>query len=174
MPRVTHVKSARKANKDYGIKKGESYYWWKFRFGGKRVSKTPPKRSQLTQSAFWGTVFDLQDSAALSPCFDDLEAEISNLTGELQSLHDECEQSLENIPEQLREASAGSMLQERIECLEEVISELESIDVSFDEPDIDTDETEEAFNERFSKEREERADEIWQEVTDALGNIGCS
>ena len=39
MPRVHHVKSARKDNPV--AKKGESYYWWKFRYGGKRYSKTP-------------------------------------------------------------------------------------------------------------------------------------
>lgn len=49
MPRV----HTQKANKDYpsaGIKKGDMYYSWSFRYGGKRISKTPPRPSQLTQS----------------------------------------------------------------------------------------------------------------------------
>lgn len=31
MPRVTHVKKARKAIPGTDIKVGDSYYWWKFR-----------------------------------------------------------------------------------------------------------------------------------------------
>ena len=50
MPRVHHVKRARKAVKSAGIKVGDSYYWWKFRYGGKHTSKTPPRQSQLTNS----------------------------------------------------------------------------------------------------------------------------
>ncbi len=52
MPRVTHVKKARKDNPV--CKAGESYYWWKFRYGGKRYSLTRPRPSQLTQSAYFG------------------------------------------------------------------------------------------------------------------------
>jgi len=53
MPRVHFVKHARKDN-DL-VKKGESYYWWKFRFTGKCMSKTPPRKSQLTESEYWKT-----------------------------------------------------------------------------------------------------------------------
>jgi hypothetical protein len=53
MARAHFVKKARKAIPGTDIKKGDSYYWWKFRFGGKRTSKTAPKASQLTQSEFW-------------------------------------------------------------------------------------------------------------------------
>ena len=57
MPRVTFVKSARKDNPV--AKKGESYYWWKFRYGGKRYSKTRPRPSQLTQSPYYSQVRSL-------------------------------------------------------------------------------------------------------------------
>ena len=60
MPRVKHVQSARKAIPSAGIEVGDSYYWWKFRYGGKRVSKTYPKRSQLTQS-LWSSVYAAQE-----------------------------------------------------------------------------------------------------------------
>lgn len=61
MASVTFVKKAMKDYPDHGIKKGESYYWWKFRFGGKHYSRTPPRQSQLTQSEFWGTVWGTQE-----------------------------------------------------------------------------------------------------------------
>lgn len=57
MPRVTFVKKARKAIKAYDIKKGDSYYHWSFRRGGKRISKTHPRPSQLTQSEYFGAVY---------------------------------------------------------------------------------------------------------------------
>lgn len=59
MPRVNFVKRARKDHPG-GIKKGESYYWWSFRYGGDRYSKTYPRRSQLTQSRAGEVYADLE------------------------------------------------------------------------------------------------------------------
>ena len=42
MPRVNYVKKARKAIPGADIKVGDAYYWWKFRYGGKHVSKIRP------------------------------------------------------------------------------------------------------------------------------------
>jgi len=50
MARANFVKKARKDNSV--VKKGESYYWWKFAYGSKQYSKEAPSRSQLTQSGF--------------------------------------------------------------------------------------------------------------------------
>lgn len=44
----------------------------------------------------------------------------------LEEIKETCEESLENIPEQLRDADAGSLLQERIDGLESAIYELDS------------------------------------------------
>ncbi len=52
MARAHFVKKARKDNPAAGIKAGDSYYWWKFRRGGKHYSKTAPRPSQLTQSEY--------------------------------------------------------------------------------------------------------------------------
>lgn len=148
--RVHHVKKARKAQPEYGIKKGDSYYWWKFRFGGKRVSKTYPKRSQLTQSGFLSTLYDLQDNISFDR--DGLEGSVTSLTDEIESLRDECQDSLDNMPEHLQESSSsGEMLQERIEALEEWVDELQAVDL-----DIDDDLTDE--------EKESRIDEIIEEL----------
>lgn len=49
----------------------------------------------------------------------------------LEEIKGECEERLENIPEQLRDADAGSTLQERIDTLESAIYELGN--GSFDE-----------------------------------------
>lgn len=123
MPRVHHVKKARKDNPV--VKAGESYYWWKFRFGRKMYSTTRPKRSQLTRSAFLGELWAIEDNLGDTATQDDGDS----LVGELEGLRDECECSLENMPEQLRESSdSGVLLQERIYALDEWIEAIQSID----------------------------------------------
>lgn len=59
MPRVHYVKKARKDNPV--AKRGESYYWWKFRYGGKQYSTTRPRQSQLTQSPHLSMIYEAQE-----------------------------------------------------------------------------------------------------------------
>jgi hypothetical protein len=134
MPRVTHVKKARKNVPGTDIKKGESYYWWKFRYGGKHAQRTPPKQSQLTQSSFLSTLYSIQERIEELSDNDSLEGEVEEIKGELESLKDECESSLENMPEQLQESPTGEMLQSRIDAMEDAISEFEDFDLSYEEP----------------------------------------
>lgn len=134
MARAHFVKKARKDNSV--VKKGESYYWWKFRFGGKHYSKGSPSRSQLTQSAFLGQMYDLEDRIAGVSIEDqtDAEGQIADLTGDLENLRDECQESLDAMPEHLQEtSSSGELLTERVENVEEMVSELENIDTEVDE-----------------------------------------
>jgi hypothetical protein len=140
MARAHFVKKARKDYPEANIKKGDSYYWWKFPYGGKQKSKTAPRPSQLTQSGYLGTIRDLvQDFSFPEYNTDDptcIESEVEEVRSTLEELKEECESSLEEMPEQLRESSqAGELLQERIDALENAISELESID-SLDAEDI--------------------------------------
>lgn len=140
MPRVHTVKKARKDYKEHGIKKGETYYWWKFRYGGKRVSKTYPRRSQLTQSGFLSQLYDLQDriASASAECTDaeSLQSFVDDIKGEIENLKDECESNLDNMPEHLKEtSSSGELLTQRIEGLEQAIDELDSFDCDYEEPD---------------------------------------
>lgn len=122
MPRVHHVKKARKDNP--AAKKGEPYYWWKFRYRGKQYSRTRPRRSQLTQSGFLGAIYDLEDG--LSDII--TESEAQDFCGELEGLLDECQYSLDNMPEQLQDTSeSGTTLQNRIEELEDWIGEINNI-----------------------------------------------
>lgn len=129
MPRVTFVKSARKDNPV--AKKGESYYWWKFRYGGKRYSLTRPRPSQLTQSAYYGTVRSLIEQVEDAGTPEDNDA----LTGlrdeikdELGSLLDETQGSLDNMPDQLQYSPTGELLQERIDAIEYAMGEIENIE----------------------------------------------
>ncbi len=169
MPQVHHVKKARKANRNLGIKKGESYYWWKFRNGGKRISKTPPKPSQLTQSEFWSTIFGLQETSENAPAYDDIEGEIDTIKDELENIKSEIEDKISNMEQTFPNGCPSlDTLNERKDALEGAIDELGSIDTSFDPGNEDDEDYDE------DQAKSDRAEEIWGEVTDALGNISCS
>jgi len=134
MPRVNFVKKAQKNNP--AVNKGESYYWWKFRYGRKHYSKTSPKRSQLTQSDFLSQMYDIEDqlSEISGEDREDLCSQTEEITEEIRQLGEEQQEKLYNMPEQLQESSpAGETLQNRIEMCEEMVSELESI--VFDDED---------------------------------------
>lgn len=138
--KVTFVKAARKDNPV--CKAGESYFWWKFRYGGKRYSLTRPRPSQLTQSAYYGTVRGLCERIEDYTCedFDDFETFRDELKDELQNLSSECQDSLSNMPDQLQYAPTGELLQERINACDNSESELDYIDeFDFEEEDFDTD-----------------------------------
>lgn len=124
MARAHFVKKARKDNP--AVLKGESYYWWKFRYGPKHYSKTRPTASQLTNSPFLSTLYALQDAIAV---LEDPE-ELESILDEISELRDECEGSLDNMPDHLRDTSdSGVILQERIDALDGWHQELEIIDI---------------------------------------------
>jgi len=123
MPRVHYVKKARKDNP--AVQAGESYYWWKFRYGRKIYSRTRPKRYRLTRSAFLGTLWRIEDGLSDSVTSGDVDS----LIADLELLQEECESSLDNMPEQLRDSSdSGMLLQERIYGLGDWITALYAID----------------------------------------------
>ena len=140
MPRVHFVKKARKDNP--AVKAGESYYHWKFRYGGRVYSKVRPNRSQLTQSSFLSTYYELEDgmeervNAAQS--IEELESTIEEIASEIESLMEETQESLDNMPEHLQDSSpSGELLQERIDGLENWQSELENVDLQDNEGEED-------------------------------------
>lgn len=132
MAKANFVKSARKDNPEAGIKKGESYYWWKFRFGGKHYSKTPPKPSQLTGSEFWSQVLAVQEMLGEltedGSSRDDIRDAIQDAVSELENLKSETEDKLSNMPDSLQSSPTGELLQGRIDGLESFIDDLNGID----------------------------------------------
>jgi len=140
MPRVTHVKAARKDNPV--AKKGESYYWWKFRYGGKRYSLTYPKASQLTQSAYFGTVYSMQEEVEAWEGEDVLSFEglKEDILGQVEELREETQSSLDNMPDQLQYSPTGELLQERVDALDSAESDIECIDEPDDAEEFDREE----------------------------------
>lgn len=157
------------------IAKGESYYWWQFKNGGKHFSKERPKSSQLTQSNYLSQLYSIQESMETIEANDaeELNAVRDDLVSQLESLKEETESSLENMPESLQSSPTGELLQERIDALDSAISELEEIDLDYEEPDDDDikeefsdepDITEEGINERKEEKLQEWLDEKRDEI----------
>lgn len=133
--KVTFVKSARKDYPEQGIKKGESYYWWKFAFQPKKYSKTKPRRSQLESSHFLQELYDFQDTWEWNAS-SDLESQVDDFVQIIDDLRDMCEESLNNMPDHLQDTSdVGVLLNERIDALEQWADEVRSVDLEVDEQD---------------------------------------
>jgi hypothetical protein len=179
MARVNFVKRARKDINGTDIKRGDSYYWWKFKFGKKQVSKIKPRDSQLTQSEFLGTIYEIQDRISELTINDDLDSEVQSIISDLESLRDECEEKRSNMPEQLQETGSGEILQNRYDSVDEMIDELQSVETDVDEEDVEQeirdsnerdadDETEEDYEDRIrdliDEEIESRKEDILSEI----------
>lgn len=131
MPRVTFVKKAQKDQPQCGVKRGESYFWWKFRFGGKRCGKTRPLASQLTQSDFWQQAYGIQEDMAASSFdnADDLKAAVDDWSRQIRDLGQECLDKKDNMPYGLQESDTGYLLDERANACEAWADEIEGIEL---------------------------------------------
>jgi len=162
MARAHFVAKARKAHKEIGVKKGESYWWWKFRFGGIHKSVTKPKASQLTQSAFLSTYYDLQEQVSdlRGNDLESLEDAVIAIKDDIESLRDETQDSLDNMPEQLQDGDTGQLLQERIDGLEEWADSLDSLDYDLDQSEDDVrDEVKDDMEQELDEDDEDGIDE---------------
>lgn len=127
MPRVKQVRAA----KDYprhGIKKGDLHYHWKIkqqRGGIEFRSLTPPKRSQLTTSAFLGPLYDIQDSIdAITHDASAVDA-LRSIAEEVTTLGEEQREKYENLGENFQQGSTGELLDERANGCDDWVSEIE-------------------------------------------------
>lgn len=131
MPRVHFVK---KAQKDYGdIKRGESYYWWKFRYSEKSRSKTRPMPQQLTRSEFWSQVYDFQDEVRNISDSDSRD----DITSRMRELADEQDEKRNNMPESLYDSPTGELLGNRQDSLNQWADELDELDLDDEDFNFD-------------------------------------
>lgn len=151
MPRVHHVKAARKDQPHCNVKAGESYYWWKNRLPGraagyKRCSKTMPRRSQITMG-FAGEIAGLEemiedDTKVMPISLEDALQMRDTWAESIRDLASEQEEKYNNMPEGLQQGPTGELLEERQYCLEGWADELEAVEIG--EPEEEDDEDEEA------------------------------
>lgn len=126
MARVHH----RKAAKDYpqfGIAKGEMYYYVKIKTGPRTSremrSKTPFKRSALTQSDYLAQLYDWEDSKAEISDMDSAQ----QFADDIRALGEEQDEKFNNMPEGLQQGDSGQMLEERRDACEQAASDIEEI-----------------------------------------------
>lgn len=162
------------------IAKGESYYWWQFKNSPKQFSKTAPKQSQLTQSEFMSQLYALEEKIEEFSCEDKDEFETfrDEVKDEMETLRDECQEKLDAMPEHLQDSSSsGELLSERIEAMDNWISEIENIECDYEEEDLrqdvldEKDEDEELdddeIEERVKEKIQEKVDEAIEELKNA-------
>lgn len=165
--------------------KGETYYAWGMMVGGRGVqkkSKTPPTRSQLTNSEFLGAMYDLEDGLSFdqveSP--EDLEAVRDEIAGQLRDLGQEQTDKYDNMPDGLQQGDTGQLLEQRAEACENIASEFDDVDLVYSEPDDqeledeieDKDLTVEEVADRVEELKQEKLDEWLDEKKGELNDVG--
>lgn len=123
------------------VEKGQEYYWWKLRNQEKQISLVPPKPSQLTQSEFLASAYEINEELAnvrdnVSNA-DDVSSFVEDIKDRIEDLRDEQEEKKGNMPEGLQEGPTGELLQERYDACDSAVNELDGIDVEYSEPDDD-------------------------------------
>ena len=163
MTKVTHVKAARRAIPQIGVKVGDSYYHWKHRRGPKQVGKTYPKRSQLTTSEFLKAMYDAEDELEKAiDTFDhdqlsasDLAVSVTDAAMIVNEQKEACEESKGNIEDKFPNGCPTiDLLDQRIDACETIAAELEDAAAELNEqtyPDGDGGETEQQWRERLAE-----------------------
>jgi len=171
--KVHHVKKSRKPVKQLDLPAGSEYYWWSLMSGGrgvKRFSKTPPRRSQLTNSEFLGRVWDIEDQLEELESFDDLES----LIQDIRDLGEEQTEKHGNLPDNLQYSATGELLEGRASACEEWASELEAVEAPEEVSDADVETALEDYPEDETPdaeaEKQRLEDERWEECKEAISN----
>ena len=135
MARVNTVQKSRK-EKVCGrcgktIPVGSKYFYVDFCSGrtAVRCESCGFKRSETTENYYLQSVYGLQEDyeeRLHNSTGEDLEDIKNDLVSDLENLRDECQERFDNIPEQLQDGDAGQLLQERIDSLDEVASDVDS------------------------------------------------
>ena len=132
MGTIQYIRSARKEWKCSKcgsiISKGDSYYKGEISFGPTIVAcaKCKLKSYEVTASEYILRVGRLCEEYSTDYTMD--RDGVSMMISELESIRDECQEKLDNMPEGLQDGSAAQLIQERIDNCDDAISELENID----------------------------------------------
>lgn len=175
MAQVHKVEHAQKDYPEQGIKRGDSYFWYKQKImsGGRWSSRltrslTQPTASEMTQSEYQRQLIGIRAGVSFhgADSMDELETTREGLVTLLSELRDEQQDKLDNLPDSLKEAPVGQLLQERYDELDGVISELESVDI----PD-DNDARAEAQVADNASEKDDLTDDEEEEVAGRVAEI---
>ena len=130
MPRV-HSQKAAKDYPAHDIKKGDTYYWWKFRHGGKVLSKTFPRQSQLTQSdklsRAYATAENLSDAIGEAEDTEAIVDALNDAATSAREIGEEYGESADNIESAFPNGSpTADDCREKADSMDSWADELES------------------------------------------------
>lgn len=94
-----------------------------------------------------------------------------SIADELDTIKDDCQDSLDNMPEGLQEGDTGQLLQERIDNLDSVVSDLECIDYDTIKENAKADVDSEEGTDEYEAELEEKTKEALREEIESA--ISC-
>lgn len=140
MPRVsTHkcqgrsAKAMRCCKCSDGIIKGDEYYQWaiKSQRGGtvyrQHAKHGSVRQSQLTHSKMSGAyaaIEGVEDAMRTAETCEDVAEALRGASSDIESVRDEYQESLDNMPEQLQQGDTGQQIQEKIDGLDEFAQNL--------------------------------------------------
>lgn len=174
MGKIQYIKKSRKERKCFKcgniIKVGEPYKKGVINFHPDIVvcDKCPLKSYEVTTSEYCKEIGAIVEDWAenFSPIG---EGTANEIAGVLEGIRDEVECSLENVPENLKEAPTGELLQTRLDQLEEAIDTLNNIDEDTIKSEAENDAEQEISEDEFEDKNDyenayaERVDELFEE-----------
>lgn len=179
MGKIEYIKKARKERKcskcGKVIEVGQPYKKGVINFHPDIVvcSECPLKSYEVTTSEYCKNIGAIVEDWSDSYGVNDSTAE--EISGELDNMREECEDALENVPDNLKEAPTAELLQNRIDQLEEAISNLDDIDTDSlrseaeEEAEEHLDRDDYESDEDYESAKEEEADSIYEEsLTNAI------
>jgi hypothetical protein len=148
MARINRVNKSRKEQKCSSCGKiipvGSAYQWISFNYGPTIVkcNSCGFKPYETTSNEYLRSVgelaYNFQESISNSSMIEDLETLRDETLSSLEEIRDDLEDRKSNLPEQFQESGPGEIITERIDNLENVISELEYVDFDFEDvEDVD-------------------------------------
>lgn len=141
MPRVHHVKKSTRGNEVHcrkcgkKIEPGEEYIYYSVKTGPRSGRKYthckahPPKPTDLSSSKMAEVTEAVEAAqetigAATSP--EDIEAALTEVKDTADSVREQYEESLSNMPEPLQQGPTGEEIQAKMDALQEFADELEN------------------------------------------------
>jgi type VII secretion effector (TIGR04197 family) len=168
-----------KAAKDYpnhGIKKGDTYYYWSPGFRGvKQMSATPPRPSQLTTSKMSGALAAgeaLQDAINDASCVEDITSAMDEAIESIRSVAEEYEEASQaetsngnRVPnaDEMEEKAQG--LNDWADSIESDKGEVESLDATDYEDEVDVKDLDEEYVEEVNGEKQRKPVTCFEELT---------
>lgn len=166
MPRVKTVAKARKSPGECPkcgkkIKKGTSYRWWKFRFGGKRIRCTEcpgPRQSELTNSDKLSRCYAAGES--IQDAIDDFQKDedVENLRATMESAAEEIREVAQEYRDSAQNVEDG-MNGNRMPICDELEEKADNLEGKADEIEQAAADLEEFNEEEAEEEAKEEAKE---------------